>query len=140
MSDFVEQEFASLNLGDERRNRRLREVLRAFIEAPVLSIQAACTGWAEAMGAYRVLNNAKTTSNAVLAPHREATIARVRGHGSVALIQDTSELDFTRKTQLKGTGPLDAANRPRRGFFLHIQFAVTEDRLPLGVYHPDPRP
>jgi len=135
LSDFVEQEFASLDLGDERRNRRLREVLRAFVEAPLRSIQAACSGWAETMGAYRLLNSAQTTSEAVLAPHREATAARVREYDCVALIQDTSELDFSKKTRLEGTGPLDGANRPRRGFFLHAQFAVTEDRLPLGVYH-----
>jgi hypothetical protein len=135
LSDFVEQEFASLNLGDERRNRRLREVLRAFMASPLRSIQAACSGWAETMGAYRVLNSSKTTFASVLAPHREATAARVREYDCVALIQDTSELDFSKKTRLEGTGPLDAANRPRRGFFLHAQFAVTEDRLPLGVYH-----
>ena len=135
LSDFVEQEFASLDLGDKRRNRRLRQVLRGFLESPVRSIQAACSGCAETMGAYRVLNSARTTSEAVLAPHREATAARVGQHDCVALIQDTSELDFSKKTQLEGSGPLDGANRPRRGFFLHTQLAVTEDRLPLGVYH-----
>lgn len=59
----------------------------------------------------------------------------MREEDRAALVQDTRELDFTGKTQLKETGPLDAANRPRRGFFLPAQFAETGDRLPLGVYH-----
>jgi hypothetical protein len=134
LSDFVDQEFASLNLGDKRRNDRLRRVLSSFLDSPKASIQAAVSGWAEAMGAYRLLNNEATTLDAVLAPHREATVERVRAYRSVALIQDTTELDFTRKTQLEGRGPFGAADNPRRGLFLHTQLAVTEDRLPLGVY------
>jgi hypothetical protein len=55
---------------------------------------------AETMGAYRVLNNSQTTSDAVLAPHRQATIARVREHGSVVLIQETSELDFSKRRKI----------------------------------------
>ena len=134
MSEFIEQEFASLNLGDQRRNDRLRRVLDSFLQFPRNSIQAACCGWAESMAAYRLLNNGKVTLPAVLAPHRNATVARIGEFDSVALIQDTTELDFTSKKALQGPGPLAGSGNFRRGFFLHTQFAVTEDRIPLGVY------
>jgi hypothetical protein len=129
---FVDQEFASLDLGDKRRNDRLRRVLSSFLGSPQASIQAAGASWAEAMGAYRLLNKEATTLDAELAPHREATVQRVRAYQIVALIQDTTELDFTRKTRLEGRGTFGASDNPRRGFFLHPQFAVTEDRLPPG--------
>lgn len=134
VSEFIDQEFASLTLGDQRRDKRLRLVLSSFLASPKRSIKAACSGWAEAIGAYRLLNNPKVTLPAVLAPHQEATINRVREFESVALIQDTTELDFTRQKKLSGPGPLAGSSNFRRGFFLHTQFAVTEDRLPLGVY------
>jgi len=134
VSDFTDSEFASLDLGDKRRDKRLRTVVARFLDSPARSIKAACAGWAESMAAYRLFNNKAVTLERVLRPHQSATVEGVRAHRSVALIQDTTELDFTPKKHLQGSGLFGASDNPRRGWFLHSQFAVSEDRLPLGVY------
>ena len=130
MSDFIDSEFANLDLGDKRRAPRLRTLLRRMLESPMHNISSACRGWAETMAAYRLLNNKRVGSKAILAPHREATIQRARQHDCVAVVQDTTELDYTRKKSLEGSGPL---TQERRGFHAHTQFVVTRERLPLGV-------
>lgn len=94
------------------------------------SIQSSCKGWAESIAAYRLLNNDKVEQSAILEPHRAAVLSRAREHECVAILQDTTELDYTRKKTLKGSGPL---TKERRGFYAHTQFAITQDRLPLGV-------
>jgi hypothetical protein len=130
LSDFIDSEFADLDLGDKRRSARLRTLLRCMLDSPMKTIASACRGWAETIGAYRLLNNERVDSKAILAPHREATIQRARQHDCVAVAQDTTELDYTRKKSLQGSGPL---SQERRGFYAHTQFVVSRDRLPLGV-------
>jgi hypothetical protein len=76
------------------------------------------------------LGNERVDSKTILAPHRAATIERARQHDCVAVAQDTTELDYTRKKSMKGTGPL---TQERRGFLAHTQFVVSRERLPLGV-------
>jgi len=56
----------------------------------------------------------------------------VREHTRVLVIQDTSELDYTHHPALAGTGPLAAEER--QGFFLHTQWVVSDQRLPLGTW------
>ena len=101
------------------------------MDSPLKSIASACRGWAETLAAYRLLNNAKLQASAILAPHREAVVFRAKEHSCVAVIQDTTELDFSNKKKLKGAGPLNSETR--RGFLAHTQFVITEDRLPLGI-------
>ena len=130
LSDFTDSEFANLDLGDERRSARLCTLAQRMFESPKQNIQSACQGWAETIGAYRLLNNKHVNRDAILAPHRDATVERARLHDCVAVAQDTTELDYTKKKSLSGTGPLTKA---RRGFHAHTQFVVTRDRLSLGV-------
>lgn len=130
LSDFTDSEFANLDLGDERRSARLCTLAQRMFESPKQNIQSACQGWAETIGAYRLLNNKHVNRDAILAPHRDATVERARLHDCVAVAQDTTELDYTKKKSLSGTGPL---TKERRGFHAHTQFVVTRDRLSLGV-------
>ena len=131
--DFVFSEFNSLDLGDARLNKRLRLQLGRMLESPRASVQSACRGWAETMGAYRLFNNPKVTLEAVMEPHREALLQRAQGHSCIALIQDTTELDYSTHTAMPGRGVLNSEKR--RGFYLHTQYAVGDERVPLGVWH-----
>jgi len=73
----------------------------------MLSIPAACGGWTETRGAYRLFDTAKVTAEAVLAPHIARTVERIGAHRRVLCIQDTSELDYTGKPSMQGLGPLN---------------------------------
>lgn len=131
MSAWVEQEMAACDLGDERLNKRQAIVLERLADQPGLSIPAACKGFAETIAAYRFFDNQRVTAAKVLSPHAQGTLKRVRECKLVLLVQDTTEMDFTGKGQIKGLGPLNWANRV--GLFAHGLFAFTPECLCLGV-------
>lgn len=132
MSEWVEQEMATADLGDRRLEKRMKKILDQFSEDPQASPNAALRGWGEAMGGYRFFDNAKASPEKILKAHGEATIARAKAFGRVLVLQDTTELDFTKKKKLQGKGPLSTTHR--QGFFLHEHLVVSPERLLLGVW------
>lgn len=128
---WVEREMALADFGDQRLNNRSRILLERLSDKPNVSIPAACKGWGETMAAYRFFDNAKVKMPTVLQPHFDATIERMRQHPVVLCIQDTTDLNFTGKSETEGLGPLTYS--AERGLFLHPTLAVTPDRLALGT-------
>lgn len=126
-----DEEFASLDLGDVRLNRRVSLVAERLGAAPRSSIPKACAGWAEVKAAYRLFDNESVSSQQVLAPHVERTLERMRAHPVVLCLSDTTVVDFSRHPATTGLGPLSFEYQA--GFQLHPVLAVTPDRLCLGV-------
>ena len=132
LAPWAVEEMKSADLNDKRLNRRLEELLSGLGERPTASIPAACGGHAEMVAAYRFFDNDKVTFERVLAAHCERTRQRVAAQPVVLLIQDTTELDFTRPEQaMEGAGFLDGS--ARRGAYLHPLVAFTPDGTPLGT-------
>jgi Transposase Tn5 dimerisation domain/Transposase DNA-binding len=127
---WVDEEFEALDLGDPRRDRRAKELLKRFAARPTASIPGACEGWAETIGAYRFLGNEEVEWTDMMRPHWERTTARMRQSPVVLCIADTTELDFNGQ-EMEGAGPL--SYEVQRGMYLHPTYAVTPDREPLGV-------
>ena len=129
---WVQEEMATVDLGHKRRNERLKRLLGDLAAMPAASIPAAVGGGrAEMEAAYRLFANEAVEFEAVLEPHYETTLQRVRQQQTVVLAQDTSEIDLTRpEQQVVGAGPLDAG--PRRGLFIHPLLALTAEGVPLG--------
>ena len=135
MPDSFHDDFLDADLGDVRRDRSLVRLAAKLADAPVLSISAACGSWRDVQSALRLLNAPKTTPAAILAPHREAVVARAAAHPCVLVVQDTTELDFTHMKAMRGCGPLNSLSR--KGLFLHSLFTITEAGLPLGLLGAD---
>ena len=131
-SDWVVEEMSTVQLGDKRLHKRLLVILQRMFNSPVASLKAACRGWAETIATYRFFDNERITEAALLEPHQKATLQRVRAQKRVLVIQDTTEIDYSSKKELEGTGPLSVEQR--QGFFAHSQYVVTPERLPLGVW------
>jgi hypothetical protein len=131
-SDWIVEEMGTVDLGDKRLRRRLLVILQRMFNSPVASLKAACRGWAETIATYRFFDNERITEAALLEPHQEATLQRVQAQKRVLVIQDTTEIDYSSKKELEGTGPLSVEQR--QGFFVHSQYVVTPERLPLGVW------
>jgi Transposase Tn5 dimerisation domain/Transposase DNA-binding len=127
---WTDQEFAGLDLGDARLNKRARTLMERFAAKPTASIPDACDSWSETCAAYRFLGNAEVSWEGILAPHWERTQERMRAQRTVLCIQDTTELDFNGQ-ETEGLGPLKY--EARRGMYLHPTYAVTPGREPLGV-------
>jgi hypothetical protein len=130
MCEGIADELQGIDLGDERLNKRSKHLLEALAVNPEASINAACHGWGDTQAAYRFFDNSAVMPTELLRAHREATLRRMSAYPVVLLVQDTTELDFTKHP------PKDAQclNRPERfGLYAHLHLAVTPDQLPLGM-------
>lgn len=125
------EEMGTVDLGDERLDRRAQLLLSTLGNRPNLSIPAACKGRGEIKAAYAFFDNEKTTFDKVLKPHITCTHARMAKQKTVLLVQDTSEIDQQRpEKQVVNVGELDDA---RPGFLLHAMQAYTPEGTPLGT-------
>ena len=127
---WAQDEFKTLELGDQRLNARAVLLAERLSSKPTESIPNACLGWAETQAAYRFLSNSRTDWQALLQPHWASSLERMRGHAVVLNIQDTTELDFNAR-QTAGLGPL--SYEAQRGMYLHPTYVVSPAREPLGV-------
>ncbi len=134
MQGWVEEELKTADFGDVRLDIRFQMVMDDLSQKPSVSIPAACRGWTETFAAYRFFENPCVTYTGVLQPHRQATLQRMAMHPIVLLVQDTTEVDVTRPNErMKGAGPL--SDESQWGFYVHPLWAVTPERIPLGVVH-----
>lgn len=132
LAPWARDEMRDAELGDKRLNRRLEKLLSDLADRPTASIPAACGGRSDMVAAYRFFDNEVVTPEPILQPHYARTKERMAQHAVALLVQDTSELDFTRPNQqVEGAGPMDGANR--MGAFLHPLEAFTTDGTPLGA-------
>lgn len=132
MKEWLEIEFKTADFGDKRLLKRMKIIFERFAESPMNSIKSAFKGWEEVVAAYRFFRHKQTTVESILKPHQDATLQRIKEHKKVLAIQDTTELDYTKKKCLEGTGPLSHVDR--QGFFAHNHLIVTPDHLPLGLW------
>src|SRR5512144_2986230 len=84
---WVAEEWAGLELGDARRNRRLIQLVEDLAAQPPASIPLASGGWAETKAAYRLLNNPALEWRERLEVHTQHTRERLVGHPVVLCIQ-----------------------------------------------------
>lgn len=130
MTDRITGELQGIDLGDARLNRRSKQVLEALNAHSQSSINASFEKWSDTLAAYRLFDHEAAQPEAILEPHRKATLTRIEEHPVVLVVQDTTELDFSKHP------PADAGclNKPdRHGFYLHVELAVTPSGVPLGV-------
>ena len=113
--------------------KRLVQVATAITAHPQHSLPKACDDWADLKAAYRFLSNDRVAPDAVQAPHRRETRTRCGQHPVVLVLQDTSELDFTRRRKVRGLGPIGDGRG--RGLLQHTALAVLPDKQGLGVLH-----
>ena len=123
-------EFRTLDLGDQRLNRRTVLLAERLAAQPMASIPAACGGRAETQAAYRLLSNDTVGWEDMLEPHAHCTMQRMAAHPVVLSIQDTTGLDFNGQA-IDGLGPL--SYEAQRGMYLHPTYVVSAAREPLGV-------
>jgi hypothetical protein len=129
----IAAEFASANLGDKRRNKRLEHMAEALAEDPSRSLPEAMVDGAGLEGAYRFLNNAAIEPAAILAPHFKATAERAAREASVLVAHDTTEFNFGGTGKRRGLGRLRGEGS--QGFFAHVSLCLSsaESHEPLGA-------
>jgi len=127
---WAEEEFATVELGDKRLNKRLVKLAQQLAAKPTASIPGACGGWGDTAAAYRMLDNERCDWREIIETHGRCAVQRMAGLPVVLCLHDTTELDFNGQT-IEGLGPL--SYEAQRGMYLHPTYAVSTDREPLGV-------
>ena len=74
----IAAELDGIQLGDQRLNRRSKQLLEALAANPEASVNGACEGWGDTNAAYRFFRNESVTPEKILQPHYEATARRIR--------------------------------------------------------------
>ena len=126
----ISDEFASLDLGDKRRNARAVGIAERLAEAPARSFPKLVRSEAEREALYRLLNNDAVEFREIVWPHALASAQRGASQGLTRVVHDTT--DFVFKGDREGMG---LVMHKMKGFFGHFALAVSggEARVPLGV-------
>jgi hypothetical protein len=133
-SDWAIQQWARVNLGDQRLTRRAVAMGAKIAARPAASLPHQMGAPDHLRGAYRLLNNPRVSMPALLIPVCEQTLALARAESIVLFVEDTTELNFSAHAQTTGLGPIGGGQG--RGLLLHSTLAVIpETRLILGLAH-----
>jgi len=129
-TQWAQQEFALVELGDRRRNQRLIRMAAAVAENPGGTLPEAFPEWKDLKGAYRLLSQPQASYERILSPHWERTRAACRQSGEYLLIEDTTELDYTRQPAVEGMGFIGDGRG--RGLLLHSTLGVRVEAWDLA--------
>jgi hypothetical protein len=132
-SDWAEEEFGSVELGDERLRKRLLYIARDMYGKPQANIPQACGSRAKAKAAYRFFKHEETTMETLLKPHYESTWRRISEHKVVLAVQDTTSLNYTTHPETKGLGVIGTKRDKSIGLFMHDTMAFSTEGTPLGL-------
>ena len=75
---WVDAEFETVNLGDQRLNRRAVYIVEELGLAPGRTIPQTFQSWGEIKACYNFFDNALVSDEKLLAPHKEKTIERIQ--------------------------------------------------------------
>lgn len=113
--EWAELNFATAQLGDRRRTRRLVEVAMALARHPEGSLPQQLIEWSDLKAAYRLFDCEDVTFDGVAGPHWG--LRQACGPGRFLLVSDTTSLNFTPQRGIPGLGPLGKGQG--YGFLLH---------------------
>ena len=132
---WVKREFARLDLGDERLNRRFKLIIAQLAKCCSKTLASSFSHWKQIKASYRFFDNRKVKESEMLSPHIEQTGERIKAHETVLLLQDSTYLDYNNRPK---TQDLDLTFRSHssatsKGLILHNTLAVTDQGIPLGL-------
>lgn len=136
-SNWINEEFKDLSLGDKRLTDRFLSTMKEFELRPDGCINRIFKDEAAARKAtYRLFENDKFTTEKVLECHSLMTAERMRGHKVVLSIHDSSFFSYNTKPSIGGLGNIGGSlgnGEETRGFIGHYALGITEKGLPLGL-------
>jgi Transposase DNA-binding len=124
------QNFATIELSDVRRVRRVVTIAEAMATQPGRSIPQLFATPYEVKAAYTLFRQAEATPDTLQAGHRAAVKAEMKQPGVYLLIEDTTTLSWSGKQPIPGLGPVGSGAAGLQGFQLHSVLAV---RWPVGA-------
>jgi hypothetical protein len=127
---WAEEELKYADLGDSRRNRRLVTIVEDLCEHPNATVPQAVRDNAALQGIYEFWANRRIKAEDILAAHSRQTCERIKNEPQILLIQDTTELDYS-KYHKQGMGGLSGDKR--KGLKVHSTLCVNLQGVPQGI-------
>lgn len=132
MEDWIDHEFQELKLGDKRVDRKAKKIISTLSKQPGASIPKAFNTAYEVKDCYEFFHNGKIIAEKILAPHKKATIERIKNESVILLPQDTSTLNYSTKLNIRDLGNIGGSAK-NKGLFVHPLLAITPSRVNLGI-------
>ncbi len=133
-TQWAETQFGEAALGDVRRTRRLVKLGAQMAANSSGSIPQQTVRTSDMKAAYRLFAQAEVTHEAICRPHIQQTREMASHLPMVYMLQDTTELDFTRHEKTEGLGPVGTGCG--RGLLQQNVLAVNPSpRRPLGLMY-----
>lgn len=133
VESFGEVNFRHAELGDIRRTNRLVDLVDQMCARPGGTLPQKFRSPADLQAFYRLMRCQQVTHEAMLKPHRQATLEKIdQMDEPVLVLHDTTELDYTKHESLQDLGQIGCGTR--RGFITHNSLAVhSVTREPIGL-------
>jgi hypothetical protein len=137
--EWAANEFGGADLGDWRLNARVSKFAHTVGAMPGRAFCGAAQGNKPAVKAYYRLieraDDSQVTMEAILAPHQQRTVQRMKAQSTVLCIQDGTDLNYSGLVQCVGLGVIGSNQTGAQsgGLHLHSTFVLTTQGLPLGV-------
>lgn len=131
VAEWAEQQFGPCELGDLRRTKRLLKLATQFASHPDGSTPDQTENWKDCRAAYRLFDEEDVSFSEICRPHWEQT--RARSSGVWLLIGDTTQIQFDKRRDLPGLGPI--GDDGAQGFMLHTSLMIdaqTEEIIGLA--------
>jgi len=145
VASFGERHFGAASLGHRRRTQCLVRIANQMYRHPGGTLPTKLHEPKDYKAMDRLMNRPETTHQAVLEPHRQQTLERMRQSKEVVLVlHDTTELDYSGLRSIADLGPLGGGyNRgllchnslafdPRRHEVLGLANQILHRRRPVG--------
>lgn len=135
---WVAGEFGGADLGHQDATERLLRIAQGKARNPSAAYSECVDGNRQELKAYyRFIGNKREAINpaGILSSHRRQTIRRIKGRQRVLAIQDTTDLDFSKRLHCQGLGDQgkNQTGLVSQGLKMHSTLVVSEDGLPLGI-------
>jgi hypothetical protein len=131
--EWAREQFGAAELGDRRRVDRLIRLAARAASAPAGTVTAVVEGSAEREGAFRLLQSAHVSPEAVAAAVHAATARECKGRAVVYVAVDGSTLSLTDEKKRRGIGQVGRWTQAGRGLQVASALAVSLDGTPIGL-------
>jgi hypothetical protein len=136
-NEWAVKTYGGMLLGDARRTQRAVQIASAMARDPMASFPKQMGGQAATKATYRFLESAKTSYEQLMLPHRKETREKMQQKKRTLLIQDMTEVDYSRHPKTQGLGPI--GNGTHHGYLLQTVLAVDPDsKQVLGIAAQEP--
>ena len=129
-------ELEGLDLGDKRREARIRRLVEALQDDPAAHFPSAVRTLADREGLYRAFSNEHVTLEALIAPHVAQAVERMARRAERPLVViDKTTFVFGGEADRDG---LERISPRKQGFDAFVALGVSSSRQPHGVVAAEP--